>query len=187
MATATKPKPGTTPVPATVTFAEIAQRKMRERIEQYRQSVQRAAAGEMLHGEELAQVLEALTYMGLPEYAWDRDVQAQRNYSIAEQSVAEAMKQKPANEARLAEVVARIKTMEEELQALRAERYTLAEVEPMTRVGAASRINELRFNHPHVFADVAEAVQLRQEAKAKATGGRPVPPAEGITTWSIGG
>lgn len=169
------------------TFAEIAGKRMRDRIEQYRASVQRAAAGEQLHGEELAQVLEALTYMGLPEYAWDRDVAAQRDYTAADKALAAALEKKPAGDARLADIVARIKEIEAELKVLQAERNVLANVEPMVRVGQMQRVNELHVNHPHLFLDVADAARMRQEAKDKATGGKPAPAAsEPITTCSIG-
>lgn len=164
-----------------VTFADVARKRMRDRIEQYRASVQRAAAGQQLDAAELEAALEALTTMGLPDYAWDRDVSAQRDYASTVQTLNEAQARRPASEARLTEIVARIRTIEEELKALRSERHTLADVDPMTRVNTQQRLNELALNHPHLFLDVAEAVRLRQEARAKTTGGS-VPPAQSIST-----
>jgi hypothetical protein len=43
-------------------------------------------------------------------------------------------------------------------------------------------------NHPHLFAELPEAVRLRQEDRDKATGGRHAGDGrEPQTTWSIGG
>ena len=188
MSTTTTKRPKASEPAEPATFAEIAARKMTETLEQYRGYVQRSASGEKLSADDLDRVLEALAYMRLPEYAWDRDVQAQRDYTASAKAVAESSAKRPANDARLAEVVARIKEAEAELKALHAERNMLANVEPMARVGQMQRVNELQVNHPHLFLDVADAVRLRQEAKDKATGGRPAPAAsEPITTWSIGG
>jgi len=181
--TTRRPKADTQPA----TFAEIAARKMRETIEQYRGFVQRAASGEELNAEDFDRVLEALAYMRLPEYAWTRDVQAQRDYTAATAAVAEATSKGPANDARLVEVVARIKEIEGELKVLQAERNVLANVEPMVRVGQMQRVNELHVNHPHLFLDAADAARMRQEAKDKAAGGKPAPASsEPVTTWSIG-
>lgn len=185
MPTTTTRRPKAEPQPAT--FAEIAARKMTETLTQYRGFVQRSASGEKLSADELDQVLEALAYLRLPEYCFERDVQAQRDYTASAKAIAEANAKRPANDARLAEVVARIKEAEAELQALRTEQHTLANIEPMVRVGHGQRVNELALNHPHMFLDVAEAVRLRQEAKDKANGGRPAPASsEPVTSWSIG-
>lgn len=183
MTTTTTRRPKAEPQPTT--FAEIAARKMAECIEQYRGHVRRAAAGERLTADDLDKVLEALAYMRLPEYAWERDVQAQRDHDSASKAAAELRAKQPASDARLAEITARIKAVEAELHALRSEQHMLATVEPMTRVGHGQRINELAFNHAHLFADVAEAARLRQEAKDKPAGVRPKTD-EPITTWSIG-
>ncbi len=160
----------TAPAP---TFAEIAAKRMRETVAKYREHVRRAASGERMDAEQLGQVLELLAFMHLPEFAWERDVQAHRDYVTASKAAAECQLKRPASEARMQEVTARIKQVEAELKALRAEHYTLGQVEPMTRVAHGQRINELELNHPHVFADIDAAARLRSEAKAKATGGRP--------------
>ena len=183
--TTTTRRPKAEPQPAT--FAEIAARKMTETLTEYRAFVQRAASGEQLKMDDLDKVLELLAYLRLPDYCFERDVQAQRDYTASAKSIEQLNAKRPANDARLAEVVARIKEVEAELQALRTEQHTLANIEPMTRVGHGQRVNELALNHPHLFLDVAEAVRLRQEAKDKANGGRPAPASsEPITTWSIG-
>jgi len=185
MASATARKKAEPQPPAT--FAEIAARKMSETIEQYRGFVQRAASGEQLKMDDLDQVLEALAYLRLPEYAFERDVHAQRDYAAAAKGIADANARRPAIVARLGAVVARSKEIEAELKALRSEQHTLATVEPMTRVDNGRRLNELELGHPHLFLDVADAARMRQEAKDKATGGKPAPASsEPVTTWSIG-
>jgi len=184
MTAATKPKP---PADPPATFAEIAAKKMTDTVTKYRRFVERAAAGETLTGPQVNEVLEALAYMHLPEYAWDRDVAAHRDYTAASKAVAEATLARPAAEARLHDVTERIKAIEAELKQLKAEQYTLAHVDTMSRVGHMQRVNELTSNHPHVFADVETAARMRSEARAKATGQQWKPTAPGaITTWSIG-
>ena len=181
MVTAVKSKAA--PAAPAPTFAEIAAKRMRETVEKYREHVRRAASGERMAEEHLGQVLELLSFMHLPQYAWERDVAAHRDYMTASKAAAECQLKRPASESRLQEVVARIKEIEAELKSLRGEQYTLAEVEPMTRVGHGRRMNELEANHPHVFADIDTAARLRSEAKAKATGGQAAPMAASeITT-----
>lgn len=174
--------------PAPATFAEVASAKMAATLTKYRAFVSRAAAGESLTPDELGQVLEALAYLRLPEYAWERDVSAQRDHTMTLAAIAKAEATKDADEKRLTVVTERIKQLDEELKSLRGEQYTLATVSPMTRVGHMQRQNELTANHPHLFMDVADAVRLRQDAKDKAAGvGRKPAVNEPMTTWSIGG
>jgi hypothetical protein len=66
--------------------------------------------------------------------------------------------------------------------------HNLTTVSDLRRVGQGQRVNELMVNHPHLFAELSEAVRLRQEDRDKATGGRHAGDSrEPITTWSIGG
>ena len=172
---------------APTTFAEVASAKMAETLTKYRAFVARAAAGESLDAEELGQVLESLAYLRLPEFAWDRDVSAQRDHTNTLAAIAQSESKTHAEEQRLAAVTERIKNVEEELKALRGEHYTLATVAPMTRVGNMQRRNELAANHPHLFLDVADAVRLRQEARDKAAGlARKQNTNEPKTSWSVG-
>ena len=168
-ATATKAKPSKAPA-VPMTFAEIAAQKMRDTIEQYREQVARAAGGEAIDPVSAEKVLAMLAFMHLPDYAWDRDVAAHRDYAATTAAIEQATADAPARELRLVEVVARIKAIEEELKALQSERHTLASVDPMVRVGHMSRRNELTVNHPHLFLEVEQAAQMRSDAKAKATG-----------------
>jgi len=178
----TKAEPAAPP-----TFAAIAAKRMADAVTKYREHVARAAAGEQLDAGQLTEAVETLALMGLPEYAWDRDVQAHRDYLALTKAEAELKAKAPTSEARAAELAAEIKSLEEMLKAKRAEHYTLASVEPATRVGHGQRIGELHLNHPHLFAEVGTAVQLRTAAKAKAAGHAPAPiTSSGITTggWS---
>jgi hypothetical protein len=169
------------------TFAAIAAKRMADAVVKYREHVARAAAGEQLDAGQLTEAVETLALMGLPEYAWERDVQAHRDYLTLSKAQAEARAKAPASEARAAELVERIKALENELKAARTEHYTLASVEPATRVGYGQRIGELELNHPHLFADVSTAVQLRTAAKAKAAGHAPAPiTSSPITTGAWG-
>lgn len=188
MSTTTTKRPKASEPAEPATFAEIAARKMSETITAYRRFVTRAASNERLTGDDLEKVLEALAYMRLPEYAWERDVQAMRDHAAATAAIAEMAGKAEADAERLAVVVERIKAVEAELKALKGEHYTLTQVNTMQRVGQMQRVNELAMNHPHVFMDVADAARLRQEAKDKAAGVRPQPAGdEPMTTWRIGG
>lgn len=52
----------------------------RAALEWYRAGIARAARGDRLTAEESARVDIALAFLGLPEYAWGRDVAAARRY-----------------------------------------------------------------------------------------------------------
>ncbi len=169
------------------TFAEVAAGKMAETITKYREFVTRHANGEALTGDELGTVVECLAYMRLPEYAWDRDVAAHREHVAASQAVKAMQATKHDDAARLTEITAKIKRLDEELKALRLEQYNLANVKDMQRVGHGQRLHELAANHPHLFLEINDAVRLRQDARNTTAHTKRQPMAgEPIPTWSIG-
>jgi hypothetical protein len=173
---------------APTTFAEVAAAKMADTLTRYRTFVTRAAGGESLNAEELDKVLELLAYLRLPEYAWTRDVAAHRDHAAASKAVDEMRSTKAADAAKAEKVAERIKQIDEELKSLRQELHNLTTVSDLRRVGQGQRVNELMVNHPHLFAELPEAVRLRQEDRDKATGGRHAGDSrEPQTTWSIGG
>jgi len=155
------------------TFDDIARDKMRTTITEYRGLVARAANDEQLTGDELARVLDLLTYMGLPDFAWERDIKAQRDYSNNAASEAATRAKMPEAEARAAKSGERIKALEEELRTLRQQQYTDVESLPRTLVGYGQRLNELAALNPHLFAKIDEAVRMRIDDKNKT---RPMPP-----------
>lgn len=175
MATATKTRKEPEPV---LTFEQLAERKIGERIAAYRDYVRRAAGGEELPAEELEQVLETLAYLNLPEIAWRRDIAAYTTYSAAAAESVRLRKQRPANEAKAAELTERIKQLREEVRQAESELYNCTRVVDSAQVGADRLINEHHVTHPHLFLDLADAVRLRLEARGKS---RKAVPATGDT------
>lgn len=154
------------------TFDDIARNKMRDTLTEYRGLVVRAARDERLSGDELARVLDLLTYMGLPDFAWDRDIKAQREHDDNASREAEARKAMPAAEARAAESWQRIEVLEQELKQLREQHHRDTRTLPARIVGHGQRRNELAAFNPHLFAAIDEAARLRMNDKNKR---RPMP------------
>lgn len=164
MATATKSKSAAAApeaVPALpVTFAEINVRRMRERIEQYREIVARHAAGNTLTVEDMERAAELLEQLGLPQYAFTRDAEAMQRASTTRDKLQAALDGREGNAKRAADLAVEIDAMRTKLETLREEhrRATAA-----ANKGSAYEhtLRQLAHEHPHVFADVAEAVQHR--------------------------
>lgn len=149
-----------------LTFEQITHKRMTERLTQYRTLVVKAAAGP-LNAEELGEASDLLTAMGLPGYAWERDIAAQRQHDELVRAEAAAAKAQPEHERRALELVETIKRLDEELKAARAEHHVLASTKVMERIGLSQRINELNSTHPHLFMDPAHAAKMRLDARAK--------------------
>jgi hypothetical protein len=75
---------------------------MRDTLAEYRGLVVKAASDNRLSSDELARVLDLLAYMGLPDFAWERDIKAQREHTANAACEAEAKASWPAAEARAA-------------------------------------------------------------------------------------
>jgi hypothetical protein len=163
MATATATKKKAEQEPAT--FAEIASQRLTQQITAYRGYVARAAKGEKLSEEELEKVLEALDYLRLPQFAFERDTTAHREYESTAAVVAEMKRSSAAESEKARKLADRIKALEAELKAARHELYILTDAVDLRRVGHGQRLHELASLHPHLFLDLAEAVRLRQQAR----------------------
>lgn len=157
---------------APVTFDDIARAKMRETISEYRGLVARAANDERLTADELARVLDLLTYMALPDFAWERDIKAHREHTDNAAREAEGHKMMPEAQARATATAERIKALEEELRKLKEQHYRDVEVLPRRLIDYGQRKNELAALNPHLFVNIDDAVRLRIDAKNKS---RPMP------------
>ncbi len=160
-ATKAKSAPATEPA-VPITFEEINQRRVRERIEAYREIVTRRATGVMLTVEDMERAGELLDLLGLPAYAFDRDTDAiirHRQITAKMQSAEDAV---ATHRARAAEVSAEIEATRARLEVLREEhRRALAGV---GKPGAYSNSVVMMENeHPHVLGDLDLAVRLRIE------------------------
>lgn len=160
MAPATKTKPEPKAATAVVTFAEINARKVRERIEQYRDIVQRRAAGAVVTMEDMGHAADLLELLGLPQYTFDRDVDAVQRFATASGKVQAAADAAPAYKQRAAELTVEIEQARKRLEALRDEqRIATAKANKASAYGQT--ITTLKHDHPHVLADLDEAVRFR--------------------------
>jgi hypothetical protein len=162
MATATKTKaPPAVPVLPT-TFAEINARRMRERIEKYREIVQRHANGEPVTVENMERAAELLEHLGLPAYTFERDVEALQRANATRAKLDAAIEAQPAATARASELAGEIEAVREKLEMLREEhRQVLAKANKGTAYEHSLR--QLGAEHPHVLADIDTAVRFRIE------------------------
>lgn len=148
-------------------FQEVAANRMRERIEQYRQAVAAAAAGKVQSVDDIDAVLAQLDAMGLPDYAWQRDVDAFRELQRVEADVARLEAEQPERAERIKSLEAQIKAWEQQIADARAEAHTLAHVVETNYINQMRRQAELLHGHPHVFDAIDQAVRLRLDAKNK--------------------
>jgi chromosome segregation ATPase len=155
-------------------FQEVAANRMRDRIEQYRQAVTAAAGGKVMSADDVDAVLALLDAMGLPDFAWQRDVDAYRELQRVEADVARLEAERPERAERIKSLEAQIKASQQQIADAQAEIHTLANLAETQFVNKLRRQTELVNFHPHVFAAIDEAVQLRLDAKNKS---RAVPPA----------
>ena len=166
MATATKARKAKNEEPA-MTLDEAVENLLRENLELYREYVARGARGEQLYGDELARIEATLTELGLPHYAWERDLQATKKHGVLTAELAKLDEAQPAAEAEAKQLAAEIPQIERRLNEARGRLNELQKVRPATQIGLAQRLQELRVNHPHLFHSIAKAVELKMEARRK--------------------
>lgn len=156
--------------PDSLTFEQIAERKLRDKLTAYRELVARAAAGEQLPEADLEAATELLSFLGLPSYSWARDCKAKGEYDAAVKAEAEARANRPAQEARLKAVMERLKALEKEVAELNAERHRLGPVTDNLLVFYGQRRRELETESPHVLAAMDDAVRFRLEQQQRRKG-----------------
>lgn len=154
-----------------MTFEQIAERKLTERLTAYRSLVARAASGEQLPEADLEQATELLLFLGLPDFAWRRDIVGKADFDAATKAEADARSQRPGNAKRLEDITARLKTLEAESAALRAERHRIDGMADNSLVAAMSRQNELKSLHPHVLLPLEDALRFRLEQQQRRRSG----------------
>lgn len=167
------------------TMEEVQERKTRERLTAYRDLVARAAAGEQLRDDDMSTASDLLDGLGLPPYAWIRDVQAKRDDDAAAEQEAGLRAAEPDRLARERDAAERLKALEDELKTVRQRLHQAATVEPMRLMNVQRVRNELRANHPHVLCDIEQAVAFRLQAKRKATPPATTPGSSDADGWSL--
>jgi len=166
MATATKSKraeAATEAAPAVpVTFAAINARKVRERIESYREIVGRYAAGNTMTVEDMERAAELLEHLGLPQYAFTRDAEALQRAKVTGGKLQAAIDGQPANAQRAADLAVEIEALRKKLETLREEHRRASAA--AGKGGAYDHtLRQLAVEHPTVLADLDTAVQHRIE------------------------
>jgi chromosome segregation ATPase len=124
-------------------------------------------AGDQLYAGELERVEATLTELGLPHYAWERDLQATKKHGTLTDELAKLDEAQPAAEAEAKQLAAEIPQIERRLNEARGRLNELQKVRPATQIGLAQRLQELRVNHPHLFHTVGKAIEIRMEARRK--------------------
>jgi sulfur carrier protein ThiS len=162
MTTATPRKKPEAIEPVPVTFDEIARRKVRERIESYREIVTRRADGKPLTVADMERAGDLLDHLGLPGYAFERDTEAVLKFRAAAAKLRAAEDAVSPAKQRAEELGAEIEVLRQKLVALREEhRLTVAKVGKPTAYSTS--VAMLQNDHPNVLADLDVAVRLRLE------------------------
>lgn len=152
----------TKPAPEPMTFAEIAHKRLRERIMQYRDLVQRHANGGTLDVAEMEEAADLMEQIGLPQYTFERDADAMRRFTLVQAKVQAAADAAPDHKARAAELAAEIEATRKKLAAMQEE-HRIA-VNKSNKPGTYTHtLNQLASEHPTVLADLDTAVRLRGE------------------------
>lgn len=144
------------------TFADIAHRKVAERIETYRGLVKRQAEGESLGEADLTTVAECLEGLGLPDYSWSLHVEAVQRHATISAKAKAATDAGPANRQRSLELGQEIEALQAKLRTLLEERR---KAESAANKGATydHSLSQLAVDHAVVLADLDTAARLRLE------------------------
>lgn len=160
MATATARKSAAAQPAEPITFDEINRRKVRERVEAYRDIVTRRATGGRLTVEDMERAAELLELLGLPQYTFDRDVEAVQKFNAVNDKVQAAIDAAPEHKQRAAALTLEVETTRKRLEALREEQR-LATAKANKPAAYVQTVALLRNDHPHMLADIDDAVAGR--------------------------
>ena len=172
MTTATAKKKPEAIEPLAVSFSEIAARKMRERVEAYREIVTRRADGKTITVTDIEKAGELLDLLGLPGFAFDRDTEALVKFRAAAAKLQAAVDAVPAAKQRAEELAAEIEVQRQRLVALREE-HRLAVAKGNKPQAYTASVVTLENEHPTVLAalDVAVRFRLAELDRRKHQGG----------------
>jgi hypothetical protein len=163
MATATARKASASAAPPLpVTFDEINRRKVRERLEAYRDIVNRHAGGEPVTVADMEKAGELLELLGLPQYCFERDCEAVLRDKASRDKLAAAMQAQPEAIKRAADLAAEIEVLTKKLPAVREE-HRRASAAINKPAGYEQSLRQMAAEHPHLFADLEAAASLRIE------------------------
>lgn len=149
-----------------LTVEQVAERRMSQRLTQYRALVARAAQGDQLDEHDMADALDLLEQLHLPGFAFTRDTEALQRYHRALEKLQGAIDARPAAEIRAAEIKQEIEAITGKLAGLREQlHHTLAKV---TKPQAYEMtVQMLQAEHPHLLDTMERAVAWRLEQQRK--------------------
>jgi len=147
-----------------LTFEQIAERKLRETLEQYRGYAERSSAGEFLNENDLEEVAALLAQLRLPELAWSQHMQAIRDNKAAAEKQRQIEAAKPAEEQELRELTAEVRRLEKLLEETRLQLRSVQRGE-MRIVDVLRKQNELRVLYPDVIDSLDNAVKRRLDQR----------------------
>lgn len=164
------------------TIGEALDRQATERLtkslEAYRHRVESVADGKALTARQVDEVAGLLEELGLPRFAFDRDVQAVQKYHSLEANLAEIESAEDDERLEAEALEKEIANIRRRLGEATGRLHEIRSVRPMTRAGLATRLGELESLHPHVLMPVEKAVRIRMQAQAKTQ-----PAAEKLEGW----
>jgi hypothetical protein len=142
------------------TFADIAHKKMLERIEGYRRHLRRAVDGEQLNEADLSEVSDLLAVMSLPDYAWALHIEAVKRHDIVSAKLKAALDAAPGNRQRSLELAAEIEVLQPKLRAM-MEEQRIASVRADKGSAYEYSLRQLESEHAVALGDIDTAVTLR--------------------------
>ncbi len=160
----TKTRKTTSPPEPPPTFGDIARKKIRQRLTEYRALVERAVAGEQLTEEDMVNAYDILTSVGLAPYAFERDVLGVREHGRQEAKWREYEAAEPDLRIGGKLVAGEIAELTKRLNELKSEAHKIETTAAFKAAGAAQRVNELKSLHPHVLLPLDAAVDVRAKA-----------------------
>jgi predicted nucleic acid-binding Zn-ribbon protein len=149
------------------TIEEATAERLTEQLTAYRGFVERAADGEQIFGDELNRVVTLLEHLGLPGFAWDRDVEAVRQSRSLDKQLAEVLMQEPAERQEAEALTKEIEQIQRRLGEAKARLHQITHSRGSLQAGLRQRQAELDINHPHLFRTVAAAVEMRMAVARK--------------------
>jgi len=144
------------------TLDGVARKKLRARLEEYRSLLAQQAAGDELTEADLIRVAEILESLGLPDFAWTRDVEAVQRHAAVKAKFRTAVDAEPANRDRSVEVARELEALQAKLLALREE-LRRAQAGTIKSTTYAQSMAQIEAEHPHAVGDIETAVTLRLE------------------------
>jgi hypothetical protein len=152
------------------TFASIARRKMKERIEAYRKHVRRAADGEQLNEADLSDVADLLSLLSLPDYSWSLHIEATKRHDIIRDKLKAAVAAEPENRQRTLELTKDIEDLEAKLRMLLEERRK-SQAGSSKSAAYGHSLRQIESDNAVALGDIDTAVTLRltEQEKRRAT------------------